>query len=209
MPDLSPTSALSYIIGVILGDGCVYKHEATYKVVLRAKDKIFVESFRHALSEINLNPSPITLVWNEGWALFDVAAYSKAFGVWFKGLTLKDIKEIADKFPTSFIKGFYESEGSVSKCSHIDKRNMKRYTKYCLEFSNSNLELLRLVKSLLAKLKLEMRINGPYRYRRSGYISKYGREPEYHLRTHRKTMIDYFLEMVKPGIRHESEHRGG
>jgi len=61
-PDLSPSQDLSYIVGVLKGDGCVTsskKKETSrgYTIKLAVKSKQFCKEFNRALREVNLEAS--------------------------------------------------------------------------------------------------------------------------------------------------------
>jgi intein-encoded DNA endonuclease-like protein len=141
---------LAYILGVIKGDGCV--SVAQRRVILSATDKDFVSEFKRAL---------------ENWSEFSARFYSRDIKKpvyiknrktqWVSYIDSKDAAEfLADfdvhKIQTSsaeikcaFLKGLFDSEGSVSKDSVI--------------FYNSNFRIIELVYNLLTDLGIEPKIN--------------------------------------------------
>ena len=55
--------------------------------------------------------------------LFEARGYSKTFYEWYKNLSFEKIKEIAEEYPASFIRGFFQSEGSITKDGRVFMAN--------------------------------------------------------------------------------------
>lgn len=182
-PDLTPTPTLSYILGILLGDGGVYHLE--YTIILRVTKRIFAENFANALRQIGLNP----FVWRserrKGLApMFHASAKSKVFYNWYASLSWVQIMSIVrknKKHMLSFIRGFYESEGS---CYWY-----KRYR--ILSISNLNSGVMKLIQEMLKKLKFRSRL---YKYYRAGRY-------EYTLRICRQCEVTEFLKVLHPCIK--------
>lgn len=114
-----PSPALSYVLGVILGDGCVYLREkGNYTVRLNVCDKVFAERFSEAVRLLGFTPGRIIRVkaqreeWRDAWLSY---FYSNAFGNWYTTLSLDERLEMGIKFPDAFTRGFYESEGTLTR----------------------------------------------------------------------------------------------
>ena len=112
-----PSPALSYVLGVILGDGCVNKRKnGGYTIRLNVKDREFANSFSKAMRLIGFNTGKLLHIrsknpkWSDTWLS---CSYSKEFGEWYNGMTLKEKINLAMKFPCDFTRGVYESEGSI------------------------------------------------------------------------------------------------
>lgn len=143
--NLQQSPELTYILGVLKGDGSVWYNPANrgYVVRLKTSSPFFAQSFASALRQIGLNPS----FWFKKY--WHVDARSKTFYEWFKNLSLEELESSAKKFKVDFIRGFYESEGLMWH---------NRSGGYYLRIWNKNLELLSLVRGLLKELGFNFKI---------------------------------------------------
>ena len=186
-PDLNPSAKLMYILGVLKGDGYVYKRgKRAHVVELSAISEKFVRSFANALTEIDLAPSVRTR-YISGYAnyrVYVVSAISKNFVEWYRNLDLTQIKEMIGEnkeLATAFIRGFYESEGSCE----ISKGYP--YISMC----NTDLPVLLLVKDLASSLGYDLNLN------KAGSTST--GKPFYRLRKCGKS-VPRFIDVIKPSI---------
>jgi len=131
--DISPSEDLAYIVGVFYGDANLRKRGIELKVA----DKEFAEAFKNALENIGLNPS----IGKMKDGRFRVIGYSKTLNSWFSENSLKECWEYISDFDGAFIRGIYDSEGTLSRVPN-------RYT-YRLEISNTNMGLLEIVAKIL------------------------------------------------------------
>jgi len=114
-PNLDPSPQLSYVIGVIIGDGCVSKYDGKYSIILNVTDKPFALCFQQALQRLGLHPWVTSgLPKAKRKRCFRVTAMSNIFGEWFNSLRGDKISVIASSYPIDFLRGFYESEGTAS-----------------------------------------------------------------------------------------------
>jgi len=120
-PKLSSSSTLAYLLGTILGDGCLTRSWAgrgyNYRVIVCAgKSKRFAEYVKLALKQIGLNPW--IYVTSEGE--IKVYACSKAFYEWIKKAKGNKaiISKLAFEYPADFLRGLYEAEGGLGFCRH-------------------------------------------------------------------------------------------
>lgn len=173
-PNLSPTAELIYILGVLKGDGYVYKRGRANVIELTIKSEEFANSFASALRKIGLAPS----LWirsikrYENYQVYVVTAISKKFVEWYNNVSLMQIKGIIGKNKESaaaFVRGFYESEGSY----FVDPRDGTPAICIC----NTNKFLLLFVKDLISLLGYDLNMNDArptstgkpfYRLRKSG-----------------------------------------
>jgi len=108
------SSDLSYILGVMKGDGNIYKN----KIQFRTIDKPFAEKFVYHFKRIGINTWPMLI---EKRSLkninrkdvYCIFASSLLFSKWYRSLTLEELKKEVDLYPIPFICGFYESEGTI------------------------------------------------------------------------------------------------
>lgn len=179
VPSLEPSEALAYIVGVLKGDGWI----SGYKIGLNVVSQRFANNFASALQSIGLSsfvgrkPTPYRLQYRAG-------ASSKMFTEWYRKLSLDSIKKMlrTERLKTAFLRGFYESEGSV----WLDKRRPSNY--YCLGIYNTDVALLNMVvefsvdigfpqKPLTVIRKRDLPYKTEYAYRLNGakaqaFISK-------------------------------------
>ncbi len=174
-PKLLSSPELSYTLGVLLGDGCVSINEKKHRYVINLKvtDEKFANSFKNALEFINLNPNFCTIhpkpsIFNNKLIkskklIYQIHATSKIFSFWFKNLNLNDISEIlySENNIKEFIRGFYESEGSISK------------SRFAISICNTNIELLNFIKILLDKIGFNFNLR-IYKY--ESFLCKNGKE---------------------------------
>jgi len=142
-PDLSPTPELSYVLGVCYGDGskiCESSPTQTgrkYRIRLNVRDRSFAEEFARCLSEvIGRDEIPVTerTIGGGGTKGYRARACCKILYQFIKK-SLQEHKKIVEKNPAPFIRGFFDSEGSVDS-------NRIRVV-------NSNRKILKYVRELL------------------------------------------------------------
>lgn len=149
-----PSPVLSYVLGSVLGDGCVWKHNPPsgggyrYRVTLCVKNRAFAEKFAVALKKIGLNPNICTR--KDG--LHQVQATSIAFYEWYKSLSPKQISSLIRGFEDRFVCGFYESEGSV----YVHRGRLR------VNIRNKRKELLAIVQNALSNWGIKHQVYGPY-----------------------------------------------
>lgn len=182
--DLSATLTLAYVLGVLVGDGNLNKHE----VRLRALDKPFVESFHKALIELGFRPRKFTVDPDaeHPHMLYGVSGASKKFADWFRKLGMGGLRRfiLQDKERTiSFLRGFYESEGFSNRVG----------------VCNTNKKLIEVVKEAIEKLGFTCYLCGPYK-RKSGNPCW---KPIYMLLISRTQGKD-FIKLIKPVIKDNS-----
>jgi len=143
-PNLELSETLFYIIGVVLGDGCLYRPR--WLIQLVTKERKFAESFRDALKSIDLR------VYFYRKRYFRVYTLSKSLFQFLDGLTLKDMEELLTsrrEWAISFLRGFYESEGYFERIG----RNGR------IRIFNTNIDLLVAVKRVMEKLGFHPRLH--------------------------------------------------
>lgn len=158
-PNLTPSRELAYILGVLKGDGCVSKFKGgrtwQYQIVLQVADRKFALAFKRALDKIDLHAKFDKTIQRSpryfGRRMYRVIARSKMFYNWYVSLSLANIeKTLTEKsFVTSFIKGFYESEGYALKSKN---KNAGNWFRCRIAIYNTDYDLLKLVKRLLERL---------------------------------------------------------
>lgn len=154
--NLAPSPTLSYVLGVVLGDGCAIWDESKprYVVKLGNNNEAFVEEFGEALKSLGFKPRIYDYIDKRPWkrepiVFHTVVASSKHFVGWYKSLELGEIEEIVEPYSREFLRGFYQSEGCY-------RNNPKHCT---LSMSNNNIKLLRIVQRFLGRRGFKSAIN--------------------------------------------------
>lgn len=148
-PDLSMSDNLAYVLGVFYGDGWShYAGAGNYRIGLEATEPSFVNSFKDAVYQLGFT----SLILYERQRkdrqkrMFSVYFNSKKFYDYFANPDFEKLKdEIIEKrsWILAFIRGFYESEGSIRK----------RYQNTIeIKMTNTNTKLLALVEKLVVSL---------------------------------------------------------
>lgn len=140
--NLSPSPALSYVIGVYLGDGSIHnKDNGKYRIKLKVVDREFAEAFYNALKTLGLHP--VFGFENDSTRVnrFYVEGSSKALYGFLKN-PIEFLFEVAELYPAEFLRGFFDSEGFPVVSAG------KRFRVY-VEAVNSNLKLLEFSRKLL------------------------------------------------------------
>lgn len=147
--DLTMNENLAYILGVLLGDGYVsYTDKGNYIVGLEVTDKKFADEFIKALNKLGLKTRCYTRKRMHWKIHYCVYSYSKQLYKYVKNIDYNSLYDELTKdinFVTSFLKGFYESEGSDFK-----------YGKVIL--FNSNTDLIKFISKLIVFLGFKVSI---------------------------------------------------
>ena len=169
--DFSKKSDLAYIKGVLCGDGWTYNNKKTWKynVGLGCKDKEFALKFKASLEKIGLR------MWfgydeKHGWRTI---GNSKLLYLWNENTNYDGFK--TKKEITSFLEGFYESDGTSSLTN--------------IQYCNTNKALLLATKKYLDVFDIETTLQGPYK---NNHNSTY-----YFLRVKSK-YINKFKTLINP-----------
>lgn len=142
---------LGYVLGVIYGDGSVTicrvegkSHYTLYKVQLEVKDKDFADAFADSLAKLLGRDKPFLVWFNKKKGTHVVSVGRKEFVLWTKSLEMRELEKNLMKnqqAAAGFLKGFFDSEGSVHK--------------YQIHIDNTNKSLIVLVKRLLEILGIK------------------------------------------------------
>lgn len=143
-PSLELSPELSYILGVLKGDGFCYCTGNNKNIVLNVNDKDFATSFAEGLRRINLHPKVFSLAkYESSTTKWRVNCVSEVFYDWYKSLTFEQLKTIAVPYFLEFFKGFYESEGNF--------KVQKSCNGFTLRVVNTNYGLLEWLQEELNK----------------------------------------------------------
>jgi len=157
---LRPSEELAYVIGAVLGDGCVYRlQKYHYLVVLKVKDLEFAEKFAECISKVLGREPPKTIPVKDG--TFAVEVKSKTlYELLKKPIDIDRIRQYVEHCidcVCSFLRGFFDSEGSIDKDGEI-------------QVYNTDKSLLEYIKELLHRLGIKA--TGPKLYSKAGTPAK-------------------------------------
>lgn len=183
-----PSKELGYVLGVIFGDGSV----TSKKVSLGVKDEEFAKAFFESLKKIGLNPK--IKPYRGGWVVW---ACNKDFCEWVNKLSLSQIISFVVKngLIAPFIKGFYDSDGSLQVTS-------KKYGR--IVFYNSDRDLLISIKHLLSSFGINSVL---YLRHKAGRVSLrndnakiISRKDQFRLGIYRQEDVKKFLDQIGSSI---------
>lgn len=140
MPNLEPSPELSYVIGVVHGDGWISavrsERHIKKRIGLATKDRDFVKRFNINLCKVLKKKNLYSIYFRKSRGYYTLVATSKfLFDFLKKGW--ENLKHVIERYPGDFIRGFADSEGSVILASR------------CINLYNTNLSLLKYVQELL------------------------------------------------------------
>jgi hypothetical protein len=149
--DLTPSEDLFYILGVLHGDGSVYKTKYKgnwnfHRYSLSVNDKDFAEAFNRSCWNIGLRPNfhkHKSKNCKQGFQ-WRVEGDSKIFVDWFNGLNYDYFNDMEEPFKISFLRGIFDSEGSVNK--------------YNVNITSTEYELMLLISKLMENIGFDNEI---------------------------------------------------
>lgn len=151
--NLRKNKVLVYILGVLFGDGSIFKIKNTnsYTISLMVHRKEFALAFKHALKQLGLRVSLQQV--NHGLRnkkQYFVRATSRILGEFITNLSKSSGKKLFEEKSNkiAFLKGFFESEGN-----HIVRKDRGGESE--VVFSNTSLKLMWLVQELIKNLGYE------------------------------------------------------
>jgi len=157
-----------------------------YKIGLGVTSRPFAEEFAKALKEINLHPCIYTQNPKKGRKVWKVEATSPEFYSWLRMLGDSKCEEIVQSYPCDYLRGFYESEGSLE---HRTK-NSWRITIY-----NGHKKALLMAQQLMKELGISSKL---YCFQKR--VDQPRNKPLYSLRLSRSNPMK-FLAVIKPVIK--------
>lgn len=190
-PNLSPSTDLLYVLGVVKGDGFTTVRKSHYVAGLVTVSVKFVTSFGVALRNIGLPRfySYTISYRSKKQTAYRVVVSSKMFVEWYRNhrnLNDEDIKKMIgeDKeLAAAFVRGFFESDG----CFYLIKGKYP-----AVEIGNANFQLLTIVRDLILLLGTPMNF----------WSGKKARKRKRFYRLHKagKTVLD-LIGTIKPCIK--------
>lgn len=184
------THNIAYILGVCLGDACIYP----YCIKLEVIDEEFALEFKKALDDWSRMKAVLTLQKSKGVnrkPTYRVMFYSSQAIKFLKNFMDNRLNEIliGDKeIQASFLRGLYDSEGCV----------MIKNKKYCcLQFTNTNLKIINICEKLLKKFKIK--------FTRTKYVWNNHYKIRYDVRIYKIKSAKIFLNKIGFSIKRKQE----
>jgi intein-encoded DNA endonuclease-like protein len=148
---LEPSEDLAYVIGAVCGDGYVKIERRGRKgyrqaiIHLRAKDKEFVEEFAIRIGRVLNRPPPkLKILRSTGRYYYTQVKSKTLYELLKKPVDLERLRkyiEHCNKCSAAFLRGFFDSEGSITEVGSI-------------YLANTDYRLLKYVQSLLRRFEI-------------------------------------------------------
>ncbi len=180
---------LFYVLGALLGDGCIYNWKITRNYVILVGDRIFTKKYSKMLAScISKVDKPYIIrsknVWfvrSNNFELYSFFKKARENSVYLENL----LAQTDMRSKLLFVEGFFDAEG----CVKIIKEKVRRTPKICLDITNTNYGFLESIRKILNEASI---------------ISAYSiQEPKddnrkraYHLRVYKKECIKRFFENI-------------
>jgi len=174
---------LSYVFGAFVGDGYLYSNGRDYRLDFYVKDKDFLDSINKSVRNILKRKREYPLFTSGKYHILRI--YSKEIFLLFK--ENKESYELAYSHPSSFLRGLYDAEGSVSELMR------GKVPRVCLY--NRNRRLMEISYNLLKSLGINSKLNA--------YINK--GKMMYRISIHRKKDIVTFSKSIGFTIRRKQQ----
>lgn len=186
---------LFYVLGALLGDGCVFQYPVYQHQVCLVGDERFTQKYQLHLSKVVNKTSnrfldknrPVWFVKINNYELYALFVRCR-----FDTLFLKHLITLNGRVASlRFIEGFFDAEG----CVKIIKEPVRLHPKICLDITNTDQRYLEIIRFLL---KSELGIESKYS-NQEAYIARDGclRKKSYHLRIYKKGFVQVFFEHVQ------------
>jgi len=181
---------LFYVLGALLGDGCIYRWKPTNNYVILVGDKKFTTKYSDMLEPcISKRDKPYIIrsknVWfvkSNNFELFSFFKKAREDSTYLENLFVRNDR----RSRLLFIEGFFDAEG----CVKIIKEKVRKTPKICLDITNTNYGFLNLIKKLL---KDELGIEALFSIQEP---REENRKIAYHLRIYKKEFVRKFFENI-------------
>ncbi len=182
---------LLYVLGALLGDGCLYKWKKTNNYVILTGEYEFASKFSkmlHCCTGTIAKPylirrKNVWIVKINNYELFELFRVARSDHNLINGLI--------GKFDTLsslyLVEGFFDAEG----CVKIINDECRKTPKICLDITNTNKRHLEIIKGILLNA---LKIKSYYSIQKSNPITN--RKTSYHLRIYKKNSVRLFFDYI-------------
>jgi len=143
---LNVTPEFAFILGSILGDGCITirkrDNRTMGQIELVTKDKDYAINFRDSLEEWSQTKCKLIFYRN----VWHVWSYSLSIARCLRDFNPTNLLSLDDRIKSSFLRGIFDAEGSV------DVQSKK------IIFANKSAKIINLVNNILESLKIEPKV---------------------------------------------------
>jgi len=192
------SSNLSYLIGAIKGDGYLYRsRNSTYIIALVVKDFEFVYAVRESIGYITKKFPKISkriqkhTMFSAKSELFRTELSNKSLFM-LLNKKLENLKPYIEIYPTDFLKGFFDAEGSAWIACNNEPT---------VKYSNTDENLILYVKKLLVSLGI---VPSPKIIKECWVYIKGIKilrpKPLYSIYIHRKKSVRKFMQIIGSSI---------
>ncbi len=192
--ELTYRPELFYVLGALLGDGCLYNYKITRHYIILVGDKKFATKYATMLSLcVGRLVKPYIdrskNIWFVTTNNFELYSLFKKIREDLNCLE-KMMQQTERKSLLLFVEGFFDAEG----CVKIIREEVRITPKICLDMTNTNFELIDFVRRVL---KDNLDIDAKYSIQKPE-IGKDGslRKKAYHLRIYKKEFVKKFFENI-------------
>ncbi len=185
---------LFYVIGAILGDGCIYQWRHIYRINL-VGDEAFTRKYANKLSVCLNRPVKNYFKRNRNYWFVNRTNVELFFMIKTIRTNLDSLLELFKQGNTKenclqFLEGFFDAEGCVKI---IKEPTIRKTPKVCLDIYNTNYAFLELCRNILSEY---LNITTRYSVQNPSDKDEYERKVAYHLRIYKKEYVKIFLENI-------------
>ena len=133
---------LSYVIGIVLGDGYTIVDQGRIIVGLTNKDKHLLRIFCRSIAKILKTPSAGRIVKGTQYGTLKATVGSTLLGLFLRK-PLNELIPFIVQYPAKFVSGFFDAEGCVGVGADRESLSVN------LSASNTDVTILQLIRGLL------------------------------------------------------------
>ncbi len=189
LPTLTPSPSLSYLAGAMLGDGDLVRSTSYhYQLRLRVKDRDFAEEVCSCFSSVLGRPKNVR---NDGNGFYVVRVWSRILYEYLSDTSA--IRKTVDQFPSQFIRGFADAEGSPA--ISVGQSQNPLFCFYIV-MVNTDVDLLKWIRRLMkSRFGIDSRL-----LKGKMHPSMWGKVPCYYLKIGRRRDQLVFAHCIGFGI---------
>jgi hypothetical protein len=186
---------LFYILGAMLGDGCIYRWKNDYQVSIVGEEE-FTQKCASKLSvvtekHLNIHKHPFRNYWWVKISHYDLfMLFEKIRADLVHLLNIMKTNNYHEN-SLALIEGFFDAEG----CIKVVREPVRKTPKICLDITNTNYGFLELIRVLLEE-HLDIVARYSIQYPNPVWRSK-NKQIAYHLRIYKKEYVKMFFENIR------------
>ena len=190
VPILTPSPSLSYLAGAMLGDGDLSRSASYhYQLRLRVRDRDFAEEVCSCFSSVLGRPKKIR---NDSSGFYIVRVWSRILYEYLSDTSA--IRKTVDHFPSEFIRGFADAEGSPA--ISVGQSQNPLFGFYIV-LVNADVDLLKWIRRLMRlRFGIDSRL-----LKGKMHPSMWGKVPCYYLKIGRRRDQQSFADRIGFAIR--------